>query len=99
MTARTVEILRHRGPGSVSRRREWVVRRALVTADILGLAVAFTAAEYLYGRHPQGANHVSFTSEFIAFAVTLPAWVVLAKLQGLYDNDHERTNHSTADEI
>ncbi len=31
--------------------------------------------------------------------LTLPGWVVVAKLYGLYDHDEERTDHSTTDDF
>ena len=74
------------------RRRGWVVRRALAVADIAGLTLAFVLAEALIGAGVS-AGRVLF------FAVTLPGWVVVAKLYGLYDNDEERADHSTADEF
>lgn len=33
------------------------------------------------------------------FALTLPLWVVLARLYGLYAGDEERANHSTVDDF
>ena len=33
------------------------------------------------------------------FVLTLPMWLLLAKLQGLYERDEERTDHSTTDEL
>ena len=38
-------------------------------------------------------------SEYLLFALTLPAWIVLARLYRLYDHDEERTGHSTADDF
>ncbi len=38
-------------------------------------------------------------AEIIVFLLTLPAWVVVAKLYGLYDHDEERTDHSTTDDL
>ena len=85
------ELLEERGP-SGSRRRGWVIRRALAAADIAGLALAFVLAETLVG----GGVTVGHALLFVA---SLPAWIVVAKLYGLYDNDEERTDHSTADEF
>ena len=64
-------------------------------ADIAGLLLAFIVAELLVGpgRAPEPVD------EIIAFLLTLPAWVVVAKLYGLYDRDEERTDHSTADDL
>ena len=33
------------------------------------------------------------------FVVSLPAWLLLAKVYGLYSRDEERADHSTADEV
>ena len=85
------KLLEERGP-SGARRRGWVIRRALAAADIAGLALAFVLAETLIG----GGVTVGHALLFVA---SLPAWIVVAKLYGLYDNDEERTDHSTADEF
>jgi len=74
------------------RRRGWVIRRALAAADVAGLTIAFVLAESLIG----GGVTVGHALLFVA---SLPAWIVVAKLYGLYDNDEERTDHSTADEF
>ena len=42
---RTLELLDHRRLGPATHRRGWLVRRALVCADLAGLLVAFAAAE------------------------------------------------------
>ena len=38
-------------------------------------------------------------TETLLFMLTLPGWVVVAKLYGLYDRDEERTDHSTVDDF
>ena len=54
----------------------------------------------IFVRSPPARRKSGFHDERVPrFAATLPAWILVAKLYGLYDNDHERTNHSTADEI
>jgi exopolysaccharide biosynthesis polyprenyl glycosylphosphotransferase len=85
------KLLEERGPTGV-RRRGWVIRRALAAADVVGLALAFILAEALIGGGVTAGN-------MLLFAATLPGWIVVAKLYGLYDNDEERTDHSTADEF
>ena len=37
--------------------------------------------------------------EWFVFFATLPLWVLMAKIYGLYEHDEERTDHSTVDEI
>jgi exopolysaccharide biosynthesis polyprenyl glycosylphosphotransferase len=95
---RTLEILARRRISS-SRRRGWAIRRALLVADLIGLAVAFVIAQQLYRRHTGAPNAVSDLLEIFLFMGSLPGWVVAAKLYGLYDRDEERTDHSTADEL
>jgi exopolysaccharide biosynthesis polyprenyl glycosylphosphotransferase len=96
---RTLEILDHRRRTAVVRRRGWLVRRALLLADVLGLASAFLLAELVSAPATPGPNAVSRTTEFVLFVLTLPLWVVVAKLYGLYEHDEERTDHSTSDEF
>ena len=85
------ELLEEPGPTG-ARRRGWVIRRALAAADLAGLALAFVLAETLIG----GGVTVGHALLFVA---SIPAWIIVAKLYGLYDNDEERTDHSTADEF
>jgi exopolysaccharide biosynthesis polyprenyl glycosylphosphotransferase len=96
---RTLEILDHRRRTAVVRRRGWLVRRALLLADLVGLAVAFLLAELVSAAATTGSDAVSRSTEFILFVLTLPIWVVVAKLYGLYEHDEERTDHSTSDEF
>jgi exopolysaccharide biosynthesis polyprenyl glycosylphosphotransferase len=42
---------------------------------------------------------VSATTETLLFLATLPGWVVVAKLYGLYDRDQHRADHATADDV
>ncbi|HVM18156.1 MAG TPA: sugar transferase [Gaiellaceae bacterium] len=80
------------------RRRGWVVRRALLTADIAGLALALVVAEAFVGS--RGApDAVSLRTEFSLLVVAIPLWVLAAKVWGLYDRDEERTDHSTVDDV
>ena len=83
---------------SHARRRGWLVRRALLAADITGLALAFTTTELVFMRGLR-ADHVSPLGEGLVFVLTLPLFVVIAKLYGLYDRDEERADHSTVDEF
>jgi exopolysaccharide biosynthesis polyprenyl glycosylphosphotransferase len=74
------------------RRRGWIVRRSLLAADIAGLLGAYLVAASLAAG---GAS----ANGFLEFLLTLPAWVVVAKLYGLYEGDEERTDRSTLDEV
>jgi exopolysaccharide biosynthesis polyprenyl glycosylphosphotransferase len=96
---RTLRILDHRRRTAVVRRRGWLVRRALLVADVLGLAGAFLVAELVSAAATSGSDAVARKTEVLVFALTLPLWVVVAKLYGLYEHDEERTDHSTTDEF
>ncbi len=76
-------------------RRQWLVPRSLIAADVLGLTIAYLLAGWLSGtKGPTGSGH-----ELLAFALSLPVWVGVAKLYGLYQRDQESTNHSTTDDV
>ncbi len=96
--AQTRSIIEHRRRRATPRRRGWLVRRTLLVADGAGLALAFLVADLVLGSRG-GADRVSLQSEFFVFFVTLPAWVVLAKLHGLYDGDEGRADTSTIDDV
>jgi exopolysaccharide biosynthesis polyprenyl glycosylphosphotransferase len=76
-------------------RRSWLVPRSLVLADLLGLSLAYLIVTLLWGR--QGA--FGSLRELLVFAFTLPCWIVVAKLHGLYQRDHERAAHATTDDV
>ena len=81
-----------------SQGRGWLVRRLLLASDIVGLTVAFFTAELIYEHH-NGLGAFSAPAETLVFGLSLPVWVLVAKLYGLYDRDEERVDHSTADEV
>ncbi len=95
---RTLELLRRHGSVDAHKGRGWLVRRALVAADVVGLAVAFGVSAQLYPDHSQVVGAFGQFGELLVFLACLPAWVVAAKLYGLYDRDEERAAHSAADE-
>jgi exopolysaccharide biosynthesis polyprenyl glycosylphosphotransferase len=96
---RTIEILEHRRRTALVRRRGWLVRRMLLLADLAGLALAFAVAQLLFSASTTPEDHVRPVLELLLFLATLPIWIVVAKLYGLYDQDEERTDHSTADDL
>jgi exopolysaccharide biosynthesis polyprenyl glycosylphosphotransferase len=88
-----------RDSSSVRIRRGWLVRRMLLGADVIGLLVAFFTTEALFlSPHPQ-TRELGTGPEIAIFVASLPAWIVAAKLYGLYDRDEERAAHSTVDEF
>jgi exopolysaccharide biosynthesis polyprenyl glycosylphosphotransferase len=96
---RTLEVLRHRHAARTPRRRGWLVRRMLVLADVLSLAVAFLAIELLFGTGSGTGNAVHPALEYALLMATLPGWIVIARLYSLYDQDDERTHHPTTDDL
>jgi exopolysaccharide biosynthesis polyprenyl glycosylphosphotransferase len=83
--------------GPLGSRRGRMLRRALVLADIVGLALAFLLSSGIF--HEKSGDVVSPDLEIAFLALTLPLWIGLAKLYGLYERDEERADHSTADEV
>jgi exopolysaccharide biosynthesis polyprenyl glycosylphosphotransferase len=96
LDGRTRDILERRQRAWTPPSRGWLVRRALVAADATGLTAAFLLALALFG-----SDRAQFDSalEVAVFLGTLPVWVLAGKLSGLYDQDEERTEHSTVDEL
>ena len=70
----------------------------LVT-DVVGLAAAFLLVEFLSEINAKAIDRVDRRAEFLIFALSLPGWIVVTKLYGLYDRDEERTDHSTTDDV
>ena len=95
--APTRALIEKRRNGTV-RRRGWMVRRALALADVLGLALAFVLSQLLFGDTTTN-DLVNPWFETAAFFATLPLWIVLARLYGLYDRDEEVANNSSVDDL
>ena len=94
---RTRAILHQRSTELPYKRRGWLVRRMLLVADLAGLTLAFLLVSILdAGGVLEGA---SLPRELLLFLGSLPFWIVLAKLHGLYEGDEERADHSTVDEV
>ncbi len=78
------------GP-SGSRRRGAMLRRLLATGDWVAIFVALCVATAV-------TSTTDVAKLFWAVLFT-PAWLLVLKLHGLYDNDHRRIRHSTLDEL
>ena len=78
--------------------RGWLVLRALLAADALGLIAAFALTSLLFGADGSQVRVTQF-QQYLLFLLTLPGWVFLAKLHELYDHDEERTEHTTVDDF
>jgi exopolysaccharide biosynthesis polyprenyl glycosylphosphotransferase len=96
---RTLEIVERRRKTATVRRRGWLVRRALLAADVAGLFTAFLVAQFLFLGLTAPVDRLGPDAEWLLFLLTLPGWIVVAKLYGLYDRDEERTDHSTVDDV
>ena len=94
---RTLEIVEQRRRTSVVKRRGSLLRRLLLGADLAGLVLAFAIAAAIAGDAAAGRVHE--WKEFVLFVSTLPAWIVVTKLYGLYERDEERTDHTTVDDF
>lgn len=82
---------------STRRRRGWLMRRLLLAADVAGLVVAYASALAL--MPPAGSDTIVPAWEVLLFVATLPLWLLLLHIHGLYDRDEERTDHSTVDDF
>src|SRR5207302_8076033 len=74
-----------------ARRRGWLMHRMLLAADLLALALAFLAASALVGADGEPPLPVLLAA--------LPAWIVAAKLYGLYERDTAWASYSTTEEL
>ena len=79
-------------------RRGWLLRRLLLVADVVSLVTAMFVAEAVVNVR-KGGGVLDAKWELVALVASLPGWIVIAKLYGLYDRDEERTDHATAAEF
>jgi exopolysaccharide biosynthesis polyprenyl glycosylphosphotransferase len=98
VAATTRELIERRRRSSIPMRRGWMMRRALLLADVAGLTIAFVIAGTVLEENDV-PGHVGTFNELLVFVVSLPFWLVLIKLHGLYDRDEERADHTTVDDL
>ena len=79
----------HVGPNA-ARRRGSTLRRLLAICDWTAAVAGIAAATALTAE--------SDSATFYWAVLFSPAWILVVKLHGLYDNDHRRIRHSTIDE-
>ena len=77
------------------RRRDWYLRRLLALNDALCVTAALALALVLAGP---GDSH-AWEQDLLYGLVTLPAWVLVFKMYGLYERDAKRLSHSTLDDL
>jgi hypothetical protein len=96
---RTLEILEQRRASGKARRRGWLMRRMLVLADVVALAATFALVELAFGAGSSAHHHFGAGLEYAVLLATIPGWILIARLYGLYEQDEERTHHPTSDEL
>ncbi|HTR76419.1 MAG TPA: sugar transferase [Solirubrobacterales bacterium] len=74
-----------------ARRRGVLLRRLLALGDWTALMIALCAVT--------AATSSTDLADLFWAALFSPAWILVVKLHGLYDNDHRRIRHSTLDEV
>ena len=92
--ARTLELVHGRRSRDILR-RGWLVRRALLLADVLGLTAAFFLAAALFGPDSARRPRLERRRRSCSSSARCRCSIVLAKIYGLYERDEERTDHST----
>jgi FlaA1/EpsC-like NDP-sugar epimerase len=60
---------------------------------------AFVIASVLDSARAASSDKLSPSGEYLFFVLAIPLWILLLRLEGLYDRDEERTDHSTVDDI
>jgi len=74
-------------------KRDFTLRRLLAVADVLAISTALVIALGVLGPDTRSPR------DFLAGLVTLPAWILLFKIYGLYERDGKRVSHSTVDDV
>jgi exopolysaccharide biosynthesis polyprenyl glycosylphosphotransferase len=93
---RDAEYIEHTPGGG---RRGWLMRRMLLAADVLALSTAFVTVDLVFLSAHGPRDAATLKTEFVFFFLSIPVWIVLAKLYSLYDLDEEQADHSTGDEL
>ncbi len=93
--------VRHATRSALLSRRDSLIHWTLAATDSLALVLAFATAEVLFAppAHQANTDAIVPSLEALLFVATLPAWLLTAKLFGLYDRDQKRTDHSTTDDL
>ena len=75
------------------------MRRMLVLADVVALAATFALVELGFGAGSGAHHHFGAELEYAVLLATIPGWILIARIYGLYEQDEERTHHPTSDEL
>jgi exopolysaccharide biosynthesis polyprenyl glycosylphosphotransferase len=87
-----IEVVPIRG-GRAARARGAILRRLLALSDWTSLVVGTSISYLLVTSPPMEPSSIAWSAAFG------PAWILVMKLHGLYDQDHRRIRHSTLDEL
>ena len=79
--------------GRAARARGAILRRLLALSDWTSLVVGTAVSYLLVSSPPVQPSSIAWSAAFG------PAWILVMKLHGLYDQDHRRIRHSTLDEL
>ncbi len=79
--------------GRAASARGAILRRLLALSDWVSLVVGTSVSYLLVSGPPVQPSSIAWSAAFG------PAWILVMKLHGLYDQDHRRIRHSTLDEL
>src|SRR5437763_1307664 len=76
--------------------RRALVRRALIVADLWAIGITFAIVHMILGTSAKG-----FTDgkELVLFLVSVPCWIAIAGLYGLYEGDRLRADTTALDDF
>jgi exopolysaccharide biosynthesis polyprenyl glycosylphosphotransferase len=80
--------------------RDWYLRRLLAGSDAAALTLAMALAMGLGGGGGGRGLHPAQQQHLLLYGLaTLPVWVLVLKMYGLYERDARRLSHSTLDDL
>ena len=86
---------RARSVDATTHSRDRIVRRSLVTSDVVALVIAYAVVEVVVGD----TLGTAAGTQALAFAASIPLWILGAKVYGLYAGDARKVDHTTVDEL
>src|SRR3954454_181981 len=78
-------------------RRGFVLRRWLLVADVAAFCGALAVVQVFGGLVSHSDHYLKF--DLVAFAIAVPAWLLLLRAYGLYHIDSRRADHALSEEI
>ncbi len=73
-------------------KRAFMLRRLLAAADVLAITSGLAVSLFVIGTP-------ATPTQFFWSILTVPAWILLFKMYGLYDRDGKRVSHSTVEDV